>query len=367
MSSEEFIDLALRVTEGSATPAERARFDAALAEQPERRAEWLALRRELQATRDAAADAADLAGPTEAIPLGQQARLLGNDDTSPRRPRPARWLAWSVAAAAGLAAVFWFAAQKTLPVSGPASDLPRLAFLVPQGGPITLTAGGRTWKSDLPVALSGGEIASIPEGHPALLLTPDGAIKNVHGQYATAPLPSPRTGDTLRWFTLPLAQLNTLPTLTRGSTEIRILSPQGATAHVTPPLVWLAEPGRTYTVELKDSLQPAAPAARAENVVPPLTVRQLGAAPLQPEGIYELTVMETGRPASATRARFMVVPALPRPNASTGPAADLVAAFQALAASPARTGDARLLLQTLPPEWRDSELGRRLSSALGTP
>jgi hypothetical protein len=367
MSSEEFIDLALRVTEGSATPAERARFDAALAEQPERRAEWLALRRELQAAHDATADAADLAGPTETIPLGQQARLLGSSSASPIRPRSTRWLAWSAAAAAGLAAVFWFSAQKTLPVPGPAGDTPRLAFLVPQGGPITLTAGGRTWKSDLPVALSGGEIASIPEGHPALLLTPDGAVKTVSGRYAAASLPSARTDATLRWFTLPLAQLSTLPALTRGSTEIRILSPQGATTLAAPPLVWLAEPGRTYAVELKNSLQPSAPAARAENVVPPLTLRQLGAAPLQPEGIYELTIMETGRPATAPRARFMVVPALPRPSASTGPAADLAAAFQALAASPARTGDARLLLQALPPEWRDSELGRRLSSALNAP
>jgi hypothetical protein len=166
---------------------------------------------------------------------------------------------------------------------------------------------------------------------------------------------------------MPLALLDTRSTLTRGATAIRILSPHGATAHPSPVFLWTAEPDRTYAIELKDALQPTAPAARVDQVVPPLTLQQLGAAPLKPDGIYELTVMETGRPATATRSRFMVVPPVVPPTTSTGPAATLAAAFQALAASPARTGDARLLLQSLPAEWRDSELGRRLSSALDTP
>ena len=63
MNSDEFMDLAMRVTEGTVTPAERERFEAELIRQPQLREEWLALRRELQAAREAAVAADWLARP----------------------------------------------------------------------------------------------------------------------------------------------------------------------------------------------------------------------------------------------------------------------------------------------------------------
>jgi hypothetical protein len=144
-----------------------------------------------------------------------------------------------------------------------------------------------------------------------------------------------------------------------------VLSPHGATASTEPLVAWAAAPGRTYEVELRDALLPATKPARAEGVVPPLKFSRLRPEPLVAGGIYILTVTETGRPASVVSGRFMVVVPPADFTGGADPAAVAVAAFQALTESPARTGDAWLLHQQLPADWRESELGRRLAAAVG--
>lgn len=367
MSSDEFMALALRVTEGSATPAERARFEAAMTARPEHREAWLALRRELQAAREAAADAADLAGPVESLPVAQRERLLGRAGPSPVVRPWGRWLAGAAAVAACVGAVLWFgptAGRHQVDLDPAAS---RVAFVVPTDGPITIEGPRRSLTTALPAPLIGDETVTIPAGRSALLLAADGTVTTLRGR-AEAKSFSAQTGGAVRpWFAAPLALLASSPALTRGGESLRILSPRGATALPEPEVAWVAEVGRTYVVELQDALQPAARPVRVEGAVSPLAFGRLGAAPLVPGGIYVLTVTETGRPASATRVRFMAVAAEAKLDAGQGPAAVVAAAFRALTASPARTGDAWLWLEKLPADWRESELGRRLAVALNEP
>ncbi len=119
-------------------------------------------------------------------------------------------------------------------------------------------------------------------------------------------------------------------------------------------------------MELQDALQPEAKPARVEEAVSPLPFSRLRPAPLIPGGIFVLSIAEKGRPATAASSRFLVIPpAGDAVEAGAGPAAVIAAAFVALNESPARTGDAWLLLQQLPAGWRESELGRRLTEAAG--
>lgn len=107
MNRDEFMDLALRVTEGTVTPAERARFEEELIRQPPLRAEWLALRHDLQAAREATVAAEVLAGRPEEIPGHRLDELLGRK-LPPSTPQGRlTWLTGSLAAAAAIGVAFW--------------------------------------------------------------------------------------------------------------------------------------------------------------------------------------------------------------------------------------------------------------------
>lgn len=367
MTSDEFMDLALRVTEGTATPEERVRFEAELIRRPQLRKEWLALRRDLQAVREATAAADFLSSPAEVIPAGRLAGLMGQVKP-PAVPR--RSLFWPIAGLAAAAAVgltLWLGSPPANNPGTPTDNTVRLAFVVPQSGEITVATSAGAHSTVLPVPLTGGETVTIPAGREALLLTADGRISIIRGRYqVTAPATGGARPDP-RWFEAPLALLGAGPAMKRGSDDIRVLSPRGATAAREPAVHWVAEPGRTYDVELSDALQPAAPPARVSGVIPPLAFHRLLPEPLAVGGIYMLRVAETGRPTSEVSGRFMVVAPPANFADGTDPATVVAAAFQAIAESPARTGDAWLLLQKLPADWRESELGRRLAAAAWSP
>lgn len=365
MTSDEFMDLALRVTEGTVTPDERARFEEELIRQPQRRDEWLALRRDLEAVRESVAAADALAGPAGAIPAGRLAGLMGQAQTPARPRRSYFWPAASLAAAAAVTLTLWLGSPPARSPVTPAGDAVRLAFVIPQGGEIAVTMPGGVRTTVLPVPLTDGETVTISPGREALLLTADGRVTVIRGRYQATPPAAGGAGP--RWFAAPLALLDAGPAMTRGGDDIRVLSPRGATAAREPAVHWAAEPGRTYDVELRDALQPAARPARVSGVVPPLAFAQLRTEPLAVGGIYLLNVTETGRPVSAAGGRFMVVAPPADFAGGTDPATMMAAAFQALAESPARTGDAWVLLQQLPADWRESELGRRLAVAAGSP
>lgn len=365
MSSDEFMDLALRVTEGTVTPDERARFEEELVRQPQRRDEWLALRRDLQAMREAAGAAAALSGPTEAIPARHLAALMGQTRPAVVPRRPWAWLAGGLAAAAAIGVAWWLGSMPERAGSDPAEGA-RLAFVVPRGGEVSLATPTGRRSTTLPVALTGSERVTIPSGREAWLLTPDGRVTAIRGTYQASAVKGVTGTPVARSFTTPLALLGAGPGPTRGGEGLRLLSPRGATESTTPAVTWVAEPGQTYEVELRDALQHAAQPARVQGVVPPLAFSRLQPAPLAVDGIYILSIHETGRPATAVSERFMVVRA--GESISGGDhAALMAAAFQALASSPARTGDAWLLLQQLPADWRESEPGRRLAAAVGAP
>jgi hypothetical protein len=367
MNRDEFMDLALRVTEGTVTPAERARFEEELIRQPPLRAEWLALRHDLQAAREATVAAEVLAGRPEEIPGHRLDELLGRK-LPPSTPQGRlTWLTGSLAAAAAIGVAFWLGSGPQRNPVGPTADAARLAFVVPRGGEASVATPGGVRVSALPVPLTGVESVTIAAGREAWLLTPDGKVTTIRGTYRSVPATQGPVARGLAWLTTPLALLGVGPALTRGGDDLRLLSPRGATATTEPPVVWTAEPGRTYDVELRDALQPAVAPARMLGVAPPLTFRDLRTEPLALGGIYILRVTETGRPASAVSGRFMVVAPPADFAGETDPASVTAAAFRALAESPARAGDAWLLLQQLPAEWRESELGRRLAAAVGTP
>jgi hypothetical protein len=365
MNSSEFHELALRVTEGTASPTERATFDEALRQRPEWREDWLALRRELAAMREAVSDATDLVQPAEKIPAHRLDQLLGTQSPPVKvHGQKWPWLAGALAAAAGVALVFWLQPDRSREPGGMIADAARVGFAVPAGGTITIEAPGRHLVTNLPAPLFGNETLIVADGREAVLVRADGTSQRIRGHYETSELSKPTTTKVNRWITAPLALLGSESGLWRGGGQIQIHSPRGATAWAEPVLAWTAEPGRTYDVELRDALHPEAPPARATGVVSPLPFAQLGRPPLQTGDIYELRVAETDRPTTVATGRFVVLPPPAAPGAGADHA-DLVAAvLAALASSPARTGDAWLLLQQLPADWRESELGRRLALAV---
>lgn len=364
MNDEEFMELALRVTEGTATPGERARFEEELGRDRRRREDWLALRRELASAGEAFDAVAALEGAAEAMPADRLDGLMRRNVSEAGRRHRTGWLVAGMSAAAVVALVFWPATDRSPAPADTASDGARLAFVVPRDGAVTIESPAGTRVAELPVPLTGVESIRVPDGAEALLLSGDGAVSVLRGSFHAQVLVRKAAGPGRRWFAAPLALLVPGPAVTRGGGDIRVHAPRGATAAVEPAVVWESEAGRTYEVELRDALQPSLPPARVQGAVSPLAFGALRSEPLSRGGIYLLSITETGRRTSTVIERFLVVPPAEHTVDESGPAGVVAAAFRALVESPARTGDAWQLLQRLPPAWRESELGRRLEMAV---
>ncbi|MBI5689964.1 MAG: hypothetical protein HZC55_07665 [Verrucomicrobia bacterium] len=363
MNSDDWMDLALRVTEGTATPEDRRRLEAELIERPERREEWLRLRQELQRAREAMADAADLGEHPEEAAVGKGANK--EEDLPATAGGRVRWW-WAGLAAAGIALGWWLGRPGTGREGVVGAESPRVAYVVPEHGSLIVEQAGERRTVDRPTPLVGGEIIRAPGNQDVLLLTAEGRVRRHPSGEVVVPTGQPPAETVRSWWTTTLATIAARPGM-RGGGVIRVHCPRGATRMRSPEIHWSAVTGKTYDVELRDQLLPARAPWRVTGVVPPLSLGALQADPLVENGIYLLVVAESGRPMTAASVRFLVEASAADPGVEAGPSAGLTEAFQAVAASPARTGDAWLRWHQLPAAWRESELGRRLELAIHEP
>lgn len=163
---------------------------------------------------------------------------------------------------------------------------------------------------------------------------------------------------------LPVREIlsSTLMVTTRRSQSIPLYSPAGSTASLTPLIIWKSEPGKTYDLTITDEFDPKAKPLRIGGVVPPVEFSMVEAwkgRSLAKDGLYRITLSETGKPLSASEYTFRTVGAAdgPRPSA---PVERLLRAFQILKAEPSRVGDAFAELLALPEEFAGSEMALRL-------
>ncbi|HTE90943.1 MAG TPA: hypothetical protein VK639_18440 [Terriglobales bacterium] len=147
---------------------------------------------------------------------------------------------------------------------------------------------------------------------------------------------------------------------TRGGQSIPLYSPLGSTANLTPLILWKSEPGKTYIIAITDEFDQNAKPLRLSGVVPPVDFAEVEAwkgRTLPKDGLYRITLSETGKPLSACEYTFRTLKETDGPNAS---AEKLLHAYRILATEPSRFGDALAELWTLPPASAGSELALRL-------
>jgi hypothetical protein len=149
---------------------------------------------------------------------------------------------------------------------------------------------------------------------------------------------------------------------TRSGQSIPLYSPLGSTANLTPLILWKSEPGKTYEIAITDEFDPKQKPLRLSGVVSPVaftTIEGLNGRSLAKDGLYRITLSETGKPLSASEYTFRTVEAAdgPRPSA---PSDRLLRAFQILKAEPSRVGDALAEMLDLPAEFAETELALRL-------
>jgi|SRR6185503_15216024 hypothetical protein len=79
----------------------------------------------------------------------------------------------------------------------------------------------------------------------------------------------------------------------RSGPSIALYSPAQTTANQAPPILWRAEPGKTYDVLIRDQLNEKSPQWEARGVVPPLLFTNFAPKPvLKPGGLYKLRIVE---------------------------------------------------------------------------
>ena len=147
---------------------------------------------------------------------------------------------------------------------------------------------------------------------------------------------------------------------TRSGQSIPLYSPLGATANLAPLILWKSEPSKTYDMAITDEFDPKSKPLRLSGVVPPVAFAEVEAwkgRTLAKDGLYRITLSETGKPLSACEYTFRTLIKTDGPSA---PAEKLLYAYRILATEPSRIGDALTELLTLPPASAESELAMRL-------
>jgi len=148
---------------------------------------------------------------------------------------------------------------------------------------------------------------------------------------------------------------------TRSGQSIPLYSPIGSTAHLTPLILWKAQPGKTYDLQITDEFNANAAPLRLRAVVPPVDFSKIeswkGRA-LAAKGLYRLRLSETGEPLTTCEYTFRTASEAER--TAGRPAERLLEACKILVSDPSRLGDALANLLTLPADLADTELALRL-------
>jgi hypothetical protein len=156
----------------------------------------------------------------------------------------------------------------------------------------------------------------------------------------------------------PPGKITGLLVVRRSSQSIRVYSPMGVTASLTPVILWSHEPGKTYDLSLTDQLRPEVPALRRSKALSPVEfAKAWPRGILDKDGLYRLWIAETGQPLTATEVTFRTSTDA---NGTITPTADVLAAYRSLTADPPCVGDALADLFLLPPESAKSQLALRL-------
>jgi hypothetical protein len=254
-----------------------------------------------------------------------------------------------------------------------------VGYLLVQQGQAEVWQAGHPKSMNVVATLASSDELRLWEGTEALVITPKGivALRGPRTMRATelaaAPLqtlapPSPQqrspkpTPFQVALFSSPseLREAGLLVS-TRASQSIALYSPLGATASLTPLILWKGEPGKTFDIIITDEFDSKSPPWRLSGVASPLEFDQVEAwrgRSLANDGLYRLRIAEAGKPLTTGEYTFRTLKAASaqRPIA---PADKLIHAYQLLATDASRTGDALADLLTLPPEISDSELALR--------
>jgi len=276
--------------------------------------------------------------------------------------------------AVGLA--FWFLQPRIESPSG-TSPNETLAYLLVQKGTAEVIRAGKALPATNATSLRSTDELRLAPAVQVTLLTRTGAVMIAGPLNAAIAKLAPRLAtisseskpDTLCLALFqPVPELRTAGLLVtmRNGQGIPLYSPAGATANLTPPILWKNRPDATYDIIIIDEFDSKTPPWRVSGVTSPVefaNVPAWKARPLAKDGLYRLRLSETGRPLTACDYTFRTT-ADATGNAAPAPAAPIADTVQILTAESSRVGDALALLLRLPPEQADTELALRLKLLL---
>jgi len=402
--------LAAKVLAGEATEAERSQLQSMLARSDELRAEFAALQSTWNSLKEAAPVIQAQTAPSAEIPAGRLRQLqqavrdspLAAASASGKRVSPhnqaeesaslslvaiiRHWLQqWSgdsqglvsVALLRGVAGVFIWLNQPEAGriVESPSTD--PVAHLLVNQGRVEVRRRGQLLTAVAAFTLRAGDQIQLPSESEATVIAPDGDVR-LRGPRTTTALDlaaevrasNRLTNQPGQASALQLALFQPVPELlksgllvtTRSAQSIPLYSPNGATASMTPLILWKAEPGKTYDLQITDEFDSATPPWTVSAATPPVEFAKVEAwkgRTLARDGLYRLRISETGRPLTTCEYTFRTMKdgGAPSLGATTNPLHEVL---RILTTAPSCVGDALAILLTLPPELAESELSLRL-------
>jgi hypothetical protein len=391
---DEFDILAAKVLAEEATAPERSRFARLLVEHPSQAQEFAGMQAAWDATRLNGHLSLSLDSPSAEIPaerLRELERVVRKMNVAPRKQRdvlrphePAGWLtslclwlrttglrpATLSLALLGLAVGSFFVFQN---ISSEGSKDAVVAFIARAEGKFQVVRDGRSMTAAGGSALGSRDIIALEPGAEVILVQSQGVLQ------LTGPRRG-RIGDLLsidgdatahsgssnllhRALFSPVRQVSLLGVVgrTRGAHAIHLYSPVGATADLTPTLLWNAVSGKRYDIVLTDEFDVQQPAFRLGSVQPPVDfgVAWKGRS-LKSDGLYRVRISEAGNLLTSSESTFRTLKDAEAGELAPNGSVALMNAFRILKASPARAGDALAILLTLPEDLAKSELAQRL-------
>ena len=295
----------------------------------------------------------------------------------PRIPRGAgRPRRWPLAAAASIVLAI---TAITLWLRAPAnrSLAPVVAFLIHHEG--AAQVGGKNITAGDVLPLRGTDSVRLAPQATVTLISSNGAF-NLKGPLAfnASSQAAPPRGTALETnvatgsihtalFSPPPQTLGLLVT-TRSGNGIRVYSPAGFTANLTPPILWKSQRGKTYDIAITDELTPGLPPMRGAALTSPVYFTNAWPGrTLTNDSLYRLSISESGNPFSATEVIFRVGGTSIGGTSFASPTNNfvlttekLLLAYQILTTAPSHLGDALAVLLTLPPDLANSEMALRL-------